>query len=350
MKKLYSLILSAAFLLLAACASADAGVQPQTSGAESAVSLSETITEAAKTFEHEGFYVSGTSLYDAAGSEFIMRGVNHAHTWFKGELNAALTAIAETGANTVRIVLSDGGEWSKDRKSDVSRIIKKCKELHMIVALEVHDATGSNDSADLMKAVDYWIEIKDELIGNEPYVLINIANEWYGDWKSEGWRDGYLEAIPKLRDAGIRNTIIVDSAGWGQYPESVFKYGREVFEADELANTIFSIHMYENAGKNEETVKRNIDSALEIGVPVIIGEFGHKHTGGAVAYETILSYCNEKGIGYMGWSWKGNSGGVEYLDIAVEWDGSVLSDDWGEPLINSEYGIKATSEKCAVFE
>ena len=64
----------------------------------------------------------------------------------------------------------------------------------------------------------------------------------------------------------------------------------------------------------------------------------------------IMEYCEKNGIGYMGWSWKGNSGGVEYLDIANEWDGSVLSPDWGEVLVNGENGIKKTAKKCSVFE
>ena len=63
----------------------------------------------------------------------------------------------------------------------------------------------------------------------------------------------------------------------------------------------------------------------------------------------IMKYCQENGIGYLGWSWKGNSGGVEYLDIANSWDGSVLSADWGENLVNGENGIKQTSVKCSVF-
>jgi len=297
-----------------------------------------------------GFYVSGTSLYDAEGVEFVMRGVNYPHTWFKNNLEEALPAIAATGSNTVRIVLSNGVQWRKDSEEDVLRIIEMCKELHMIAVLEVHDATGRNDIDDLMKAVDYWIEIKDVLIGNEAYVIVNIANEWLGNWESEAWRDGYVEAIPKLREVGIKNTIMVDAAGWGQYAKSIHDYGREVFDSDELSNTIFSIHMYENAGRTEKIVKTNIDRALAIGVPVLIGEFGHKHGNKSVAFESILSYCEEVGAGYLGWSWKGNSGGVEYLDIALEWDGSVLSADWGEILVNGENGIRQTSVMCSVFE
>ncbi|MCL2637846.1 MAG: glycoside hydrolase family 5 protein [Oscillospiraceae bacterium] len=297
----------------------------------------------------EGFFVIGTTLYDAKGEPFVMRGVNYPHTWFKDQLDTALPAIAQTGSNTVRVVLANGEQWRRDSVEDVLRIIELCKELEMIAVLEVHDATGRNDVDDLMKAVEYWIEIKDILIGNEAYVIVNIANEWFGRWDSAGWRDGYLEAIPALREAGIRNTLMVDAAGWGQYPRSVHEMGREVFEADELGNTIFSIHMYEYAGKDEKTVKDNINRALAVDVPVVIGEFGHRHHDGEVAFLTILSYCEEIGAGYLGWSWKGNSGGVEYLDIALEWDGSVLSADWGEILINSEFGIKRTSKKCTVF-
>jgi mannan endo-1,4-beta-mannosidase len=142
---------------------------------------------------------------------------------------------------------------------------------------------------------------------------------------------------------------MIDAAGWGQYPKSIFDYGREVFESDVLANTMFSIHMYEHSGGTPEVVKSNIDSALAIGVPVVIGEFGHKHHDGYVAFETILSYSEEVGIGYIGWSWKGNGGGVEYLDIALEWDGSILSEDWGEILINSEFGIRNTGRKATIF-
>jgi len=38
-----------------------------------------------------------------------------------------------------------------------------------------------------------------------------------------------------------------------------------------------------------------------------------------------MKYCNDIGVGYIGWSWKGNSTYVAYLDIAKEWDGSVLT-------------------------
>jgi mannan endo-1,4-beta-mannosidase len=298
-----------------------------------------------------GFSVEGTVLYDANGNPFVMRGINYPHTWFKDRKTVALPAIAATGSNTVRIVLSNGVQWSRDCIDTVEWLIEMCRELEMIAVLEVHDATGSDKIEDLMAAVEYWIDIKDVLIGNEAYVIVNIANEWYGGWNSRGWAAGYEQAIPALREAGIRNTLMVDAAGWGQFPQSIHQRGRRVFEADELANTIFSIHMYEYAGADEATVRENIDKVSELDLVVLVGEFGHRHYDGEVDFIAILAHSEYRNTGYLGWSWKGNYSGVAYLDIALDWAGERLSEDWGEILVNHpQYGIRATSTKATVFE
>ena len=334
MKKFISLFMSAIMLItMAGCS--DSSSKTESSEAE---------------IVYNGFHVDGNKLLDINGNEFVMRGVNHAHTWYKDDSAIALKAIAETGANSVRIVLSDGQKWEKDDVSSVKTLIESCKERNMIAILEVHDPTGSNVAGTLENTVDYWIEIKDALIGQEAYVILNIANEWYGNWESEPWRDGYVAAIPKLREAGIENTILVDSAGWGQYPQSVEDYGKEVFESDPLKNTMFAVHFYGSAGGNSTKIKYTLDNIRNQDLCICVGEFGHTHSDGDVDEDYIMQYCTEQDIGYLGWSWKGNSGGVEYLDIAVEWDGSVLSEDWGEKLINGEYGIRKTSKICSVFE
>ncbi|SES93647.1 cellulase family glycosylhydrolase [[Clostridium] polysaccharolyticum] len=295
-----------------------------------------------------GFHVSGSRLLDANGNPFIIRGINHAHTWYKDQSVTAIDAMAKTGANTIRLVLSNGVQWNKDSLSSVKSLIRQCKENKMIAVLEVHDATGKETAKELLQAADYFVEIKDALIGNEAYVIVNIANEWDGPWESSTWKSGYIEAIKELRNAGIKNTIMVDAAGWGQYPKSIADNGKAVFAADPLGNTMFSTHMYEYAGGSASMVKNNIDSVAKTGLCQVIGEFGWKHTDGDVAEETIMSYCQEKGIGYMAWSWKGNSGGVEYLDLANDWAGNRLS-DWGDEIVNGANGLKETSKVCSVF-
>lgn len=295
-----------------------------------------------------GFYVSGNNLYDATGTPFVMRGINHAHSWFKSDSTTAIPAIAATGANTVRIVLSDGSQYTKDDSNTVRNLITLAEQNDLIAVLEVHDATGKDDIASLNSAVDYWISIKDALIGKEDKVIINIANEWYGTWNGANWADGYKQAIPKLRNAGLTHTLIVDSAGWGQYPASIHDYGKSVFNADPLKNTMFSIHMYEYAGGDAATVKSNIDGVINQDLALIIGEFGHKHTDGDVDEATIMSYSQQQGVGWLAWSWKGNGSEWSYLDLTSDWEGNNLT-AWGHTIVNGSNGLKATSVPSAVF-
>lgn len=295
-----------------------------------------------------GFHTSGATLYDAKGNPFIMRGINHAYSWYLGYEDTAIPAIARTGANCVRLVITDGQQYNKTSLSEIQKLIQLCKDNKLIAIVEVHDATGSDNIQDLQKAADFWIEMKSALIGNEANVILNIANEWGGAWDSANWAAGYQQVIPKLRNAGIKNTLMVDCAGWGQYPQSIAEAGQSVVQADSQHNIMFSIHMYEYAGAYG-AVQSNIDSALNVGVPLCIGEFGIKHTNGPVDYKTIMSYSQSKGVGYLGWSWKGNGDTWAYLDIAQDWGGSQLSEQ-GKAIIYDQNGIKNTSKSCSIFD
>ncbi len=295
-----------------------------------------------------GLHVDGTSIVDSNGNAFEMRGVNIAHAWYTAYTQSSIKGAAKLGANTVRIVCANGAKWTKTSATELKNIIRWCINENVICVLELHDATGSDNTSDLDACVDYWIEMKDILNENTDYVVLNIANEWYGSWNGYSWAEGNKKAIKDLRNAGIKNMIMVDSAGWGQYPDSIKDYGKSVAEADTLSNTVFSIHMYEYAGGNATTVKTNIDNALATGSPVVIGEFGGQHTSGDVDELTIMSYCEEKGVGYLGWSWKGNSSDLSYLDISSDWEGNTLT-TWGDTLFNDKNGIKNTSEICSVY-
>ena len=61
-----------------------------------------------KTSDVDGFKVSGNKLLDRCDNEFVMRGVNMAYTWYKSSAYDQLKAIHNSGANAVRIVLTNG--------------------------------------------------------------------------------------------------------------------------------------------------------------------------------------------------------------------------------------------------
>ena len=295
-----------------------------------------------------GFHTSGTTLYDAKGNPFIMRGINYPYAWYKGQEDTAIPAIARTGTNCIRIVMGDGQQYSKTSLAEIQELLRLCKDNHLIAIVEAHDATGSDNIQDLENAANYWIEMKNVLIGNEANVILNIANEWAGSWDSSTWASGYQQVIPKLRNAGIKNTIMVDCAGWGQYPKSIADAGQSVLQSDSQKNIMFSIHMYEYAGAYG-AVQNNIDSSLAVGAPLCIGEFGIKHTNGPIDYKTIMSYSQAKGVGYLGWSWKGNSSELAYLDMVQDWAGTQLTEQ-GNAILNDQNGIKNTSKSCSIFD
>ncbi len=295
-----------------------------------------------------GFYVDGQTIRDANGNEFIMRGVNIAHCWYKDQTETSIKAAADLGTNCVRIVCSNGVQWDKTTATEIKNIIDWCKQNEQICILEVHDATGKDDASAIVAAAEYWTEMKDILNENKAYVILNIANEWYGQWNSSAWADGTKQAIGVIRKAGIENMIMIDSAGWGQYPTSIKEEGKSVFNADPNKNTVFSIHMYEYAGGNASMIQSNIEGAKESGAPIVIGEFGNKHTDGDVDEAFLMEYCEKNDIGYIGWSWKGNSGGVEYLDLVSDWEGTELT-EWGEIFFNGANGVKGTSDLCTVY-
>jgi len=298
-----------------------------------------------------GFTVRGSQIIDANGNPFVMRGVNHAHTWYQDRTPQALADIKALGANTVRVVLGSGQRWGPDSAANVSAVITQCKANRLICVLEVHDTTGYGEegaAATLAQAVDYWISIKSALTGQERYVILNIGNEPWGNTGATGWTEATKSAITRLRAAGFEHSIMVDAPNWGQDWQFVMRdNAASVFAADPQKNTIFSVHMYgvfDTAAEINDYLGRFVSA----GLPIVVGEFGHNHSDGNPDEDTILATAQARGIGYLGWSWSGNGGGVEYLDMVTGFNAGQLT-SWGERLFNGANGIRATSREASVY-
>ena len=297
-----------------------------------------------------GFTVSGTRILDANGNAFVMRGVNHAHTWYPDRFSS-LADIKALGANTVRVVLSTGDRWTRNDATDVARVIAECKRLRLICVLEAHDTTGYGEDAaatTLARAVDYWVSIKSALDGQERYVIINIGNEPYGNTNAAAWTADTKSAISRLRAAGFAHALMVDAPNWGQDWQFIMRdNAASVFASDPQRNTIFSIHMYgvfDTAAEITDYLGRFQTANL----PIVVGEFGHNHSDGNPDEDAILATAQARGIGYLGWSWSGNGGGVEYLDMVTGFNPAQLT-SWGERLFNGANGIRATAREASVY-
>ncbi len=301
-----------------------------------------------------GWTVNGTQVLDPNGNKFVFRGINHAHTWWPERLNQSLRDIAATGANSVRVVLSNGTQWTRNNGADVTNVINQCKANKLVCILEVHDSTGFGENAGsthISRATEYWLssDIKAAITGQEDYVIVNIANEPFGNGTSAAtYTADHITAVRALRNGGLTHMLMVDAANWGQdWSNSMRDNAPSILAADTLKNTIFSVHMYE-VYNNANIVQSYLNSFQTRGLAIVVGEFGAEHGGSNVAEEAILQYAQDMGIGYLGWSWSGNGSCCLQLDIVNNWNAGSLS-SWGNYLINSTNGIKATSKLATNF-
>ncbi|MGX6603352.1 cellulase family glycosylhydrolase [Micromonosporaceae bacterium Da 78-11] len=294
-----------------------------------------------------GLHVSGTSIVEAGGQPLVMRGINHAHTWYPGQ-TSSFADIKATGANTVRVVLS-GGRWTANSAADVSTVIALCRQNRLICVLEDHDTTGyGEDSAayTLDQAVDYWIGLKSVLVGQEDYVVINIGNEPIGNTAPGQWTGATTAAIQRMRSNGFEHLLMVDAPNWGQDWKYVMRDNAQtVLDADTRHNTVLSIHMYA-VFNTAASITSYLDTFRGKGWPLVVGEFGWQFAAGEVDDQAVLAAANARGIGYLGWSWAGNTDPI--LDMTTGFDPAKLT-TWGRRIVDGVGGIRATAKEASIF-
>lgn len=297
-------------------------------------------------------------LYDVKCQEFLMRGVNYPYTWYATRnVQQDLTAIAATGANTVRLVLSTGARWTKTTASALTTLLDAAKAAKLVAVVEVHDSTGYSEQAgsvELANATSYWTaaDIAGVLKGREAHVIVNIANEPNGNNTSSSWAGSHATAVTALRSAGLNHTLMVDGPNWGQDWQNTMRDGGgvSIWTADPRKNLVFSVHMYDVYGMSS-TVSAYFNSFLmRYEAPLVVGEFAADHgASGNVDEDAIMSFAETLGIGYLGWSWAGNGTDLSSLDITIDFNAGSLT-TWGKRLVNGDNGIKATAKPCRCFD
>jgi hypothetical protein len=299
-----------------------------------------------------GLRVSGTRIVEANGNAFVMRGVNHAHVWYQNQ-TSSFANIKSFGANTVRVVLGSGQRWGPTSAAEVGTVISLCKQSRLICVLEVHDTTGFGEqsaAASLDQAASYWISVASALQGQENHVVINLGNEPFGNNQqvSATWATATSSAITRLRNAGLDHLIMADAPMWGQDWQNIMRTNAaSVFNADPDRNTVFSVHMY-GVYDTAAEINAYFDAFRTAGLPLVVGEFGSNHSDGNPDEDTIMAEAQTRGLGYIGWSWSGNSGGVEYLDMVTNFNPATLT-AWGERFLNGPNGVRQTSREATIY-
>jgi len=217
------------------------------------------------------------------------------------------------------------------------------------------------------------------LIKYRQYILVNFQNEWKGDPPTNfaQWRDHMKQVISRFRNAGFSGELVVDSSN-NQDPTGVLLYGAELVAFDPAHNLIMSIHMYSKWADDYTghfdiaTVLQNISIQA---IPFIVGEFGKDlfwvwksrclHFN--VDSLKIMNLCRRLGFGYLAWEW-GYSGTTlkpiftdkacaAFSNLTFSMAFSKVNDPrvvqlsyWGDLVVNSPDGIRATSKEATIFD
>ncbi|CAF1134326.1 unnamed protein product [Brachionus calyciflorus] len=330
------------------------------------------------------FYTSGNKLFDSNKNEFIPRGINVASADWDAQFkpSVVMKAIAETGANSVRIL------WLKDEEikakglndNNLVDAIQQAINNKLIPIVHLWMDSGkigdSNwDNREYLRQAGRWWVSKINLLKKfEDKLLINVLNEWSSWRKGRALNDQpghnlsdflwYAEdAIIPIRNTGWRGTLVIDSLAMAQSPHPVLQYGQQLINKDPLKNLIFSIHAY--ADWRDETPNNNyapydkslLVSIVQKNIPIMLGEFSDRHPDSNKVEKYInaaklMKICQDNRIGWIAWSWKGN-GVVNGVDLSKMLDISYYHDkvsftSWGYMLKNDPNGLR-TAVKSSMF-
>jgi mannan endo-1,4-beta-mannosidase len=307
-------------------------------------------------YKSSGFTISGTHLKDVKGNDFIIRGIDSPNAWFYQQAYDSIPTLAATGANAIRVVWNCDSSNANCSAARLDAVLAQIKKYKMIAIPELHDVTGQESESAIADMANFWSrsDYKAVLAKYKDCCIINIANEW-GDWNTTDaiWGAAYENGVRIMRNAGITNTLMIDGDKWGQESSCIINEGRNVEAADKLKNTMFSVHMY--GYYNDPTkIGSTLKAIQDKGLCVVVGEFGYDYNNGnndlgcKVDCDEIMSQCQEKGIGYIPWSWTGNDQQDAWLDMVDSYGGNFTW--WGDHMVNSKNGIKATAKTCSIFK
>jgi len=185
-----------------------------------------------------GLFVLNGKLYDANGVEFRIRGINKLH-W-----DAPIGGMLNTNANAIR--------WDIDFNQPTSTnlaLMQQMIDAHVVPIPGNWNGTcgpegDMNDpNGPLSAIVNTWVAQAAAWKTIDRYMILNIANE-LGTPNSTAWRDAYITAISRVRNAGYLCPIMVDTGGCGQDPDDLINYATAVLNSDPQKNIVFDLHMY----------------------------------------------------------------------------------------------------------
>lgn len=310
--------------------------------------------------------VQGGQILDPNGNVFVYRGVNLGILPPADLLSQVYADIAATGANSIRIPIDN----LSVQQAEVH--VNLCKQHKLLCVFAYTFSAGYTDNFNApggLHVLQVWPQFVQLLKANEDYVTIDLASAMAGNTVDANYHANYYQTVITLiRVWGVNNQIMISGGNWGQDWSFLMRDNAETLLAlDPLKNTVLSVHMFE-AYRDASTVRNYLESYTTRNLPIMISEFGpikrdryneyrNPYTTKDVDVDAIMNISQELGVGYLGWNWSGYkainpnpSALPDYsaFNMVSNFDSPQLT-PWGNQLINSTNGIKATAQRATHF-
>lgn len=312
-------------------------------------------------------HVDGRFLIDDCGDTIILKGVNVASIYYGYDDFGVsqIEEIAQTGANSVRIVLAKTFKTfpppnyteviNTTLPSHVEPIIQACLDNKMIPVLELHDFTGQSTETAINGAngaVAWWtqVEVKNLLLQYQNYLIINLANEPspavnITPAERLAMYNAYKTGIQTMRAAGYTCPIMLDGMHWGKDHSIFLEHGAALLADDEAAleaaqgeeyangNLLFSVHLYWPSNTSgapywthtQQAIADKFTAMGNSNLPFVFGElasddvaedWGNQNNGCptytpySIDYEYMMELSADNHFGWFVWWWTSQCDGV----------------------------------------
>ena len=336
-------LIIAGSMMLAACAPGGSGTgsgaaEEQAAEEQDAGAASEDPAE--DTASEEGIpalHVDGTHLADKAGNPVQLRGIStHGIGWFPQYVNQeCIHWFKETfGINVLRIAMytaENGGYCIDGDKEALKAIVDKgvqiCEEEGIYAIIDWHILRDGRPQANQPEAEKFFDEMSKKY-GDKTHVLYEICNEPNGDYASWPKIKEYAEdIIPIIRKNDPDAVIICGTPSW-----SKLCYAPEKFPLED-PNVMYTMHFY--AATNKETNRKDMQKALDAGLPVFVTEFGIVESNGDEAPDTAegdawMELCDKNNISYVMWNLSNKDESCAFIKPDVTKTSDFTLDDLSE--------------------
>ncbi|MFF4250351.1 cellulase family glycosylhydrolase [Streptomyces sp. NPDC001663] len=313
---------------------------------------SPTPTDPPATGTAPALHVSGNKLVDASGATRRLLGVNRSggefmcvqgRGVFDGPVDdAAIKAIADWKANTVRIPLNEecwlglsniqsaygGANYINAVKDLVARVeahgMTPVVELHWTYGQYTGNSSGCSDvhagcqkpMPDMQYTPSFWSSVANTFKGDQA-VAFDLFNEPYPDratstttqaWQC--WRDGgtcpgigyevagVQDLVDAVRGTGAKNVVMAGGLAYSNDLSQWLTYR----PSDPTGNLVAAYHVYNfNTCANESCWNSTL-APVAAQVPLVAGEIG-ENTCSHGFVDQVMKWFDDRGLSYLGWTW-----------------------------------------------